>query len=97
MDAEEHRSTTVFREYLRIKSIQPEPDYGKLKSSLYFEYEWEVQIQRKKCHGVWMVVPCACMEKASFEFFWNMLLMRLLKVGLLRIEICNVWNQFCVK
>lgn len=29
MDSEEHQSTTAFRDYLRIKSMQPEPDYGK--------------------------------------------------------------------
>ena len=25
---EEHPSVTVFREYLRIKTVQPNPDYG---------------------------------------------------------------------
>ncbi|XP_067932057.1 aminoacylase-1-like [Watersipora subatra] len=30
MNAEEHRSTKVFRDYLKIKSVQPEPDYGSI-------------------------------------------------------------------
>ena len=29
MDVDEHQSTTVFREYLRIRTDQPDPDYGK--------------------------------------------------------------------
>ena len=26
---DEHPATSLFREYLRIKSVQPDPDYGK--------------------------------------------------------------------
>ena len=31
---EEDPSVTVFREYLRIKTVQPNPDYGKCDSLL---------------------------------------------------------------
>lgn len=69
MDAEEHRSTTVFREYLRIKSIQPEPDYGKLKSSLYSKYEGEVQIQRENVmESEWWYLVRAW-KKPALNFF----------------------------
>ena len=27
-DKNEHPATTLFRDYLRIKSVQPDPDYG---------------------------------------------------------------------
>ena len=27
---DEHPATSLFREYIRIKSVQPDPDYGKL-------------------------------------------------------------------
>ena len=37
MDAEEHQSTTTFRSYLRIESVQPEPDYGEKYKHKYME------------------------------------------------------------
>lgn len=33
MEVEENPSVTRFREYLRIKSVHPNPDYGKMNKS----------------------------------------------------------------
>ena len=31
---DEHSSVTLFRDYLRVKTVQPEPDYGKYAAAI---------------------------------------------------------------